>query len=128
MIRAGVAALAVVVCVALTGCGGHSAPPLGAAAQRPVASAAPIPGAPGVPRWLRVRIWSIASGLGDPRPDKIAVTLHRHEHGRVVDRVWMRGQFICSTCLWTGKIAHLRLVGYTFDAATRNTLSASGQG
>jgi hypothetical protein len=90
-------------------------------------SARSIPGAPQAPRWLRVEIWRIAAGLGDPHPEKIAVTLNLKERGRTVDRVWMRGHFVCNTCVWT-RTVHPRLVGYTFDARTHDTLSASMNG
>src|SRR5581483_2296841 len=64
-------------------------------------------------------------GTRRPAPDTIAVTLNRREHGRVVDRVWMRGDFVCATCVWTGTV-HWRVVGYTFDAKTHDTRSSSG--
>lgn len=113
-------------CVATTGCGGQSDAGRRSSSPRPTVTA-PIPGVPDVPVWLRIRIWRIAAGLGDPRPAKIAVTLNLHERGRVVDRVWMRGQFVCDTCVWSGRTT-FHLVGYTFDAATHDTISTSGQG
>jgi hypothetical protein len=71
-----------------------------------------------VPLWLRRKIWRIAAGLGNPHPSTIAVTLNHHERGRVVDRVWMRGQFL-NGC------DREQLAGYTFDATTHTTVSAS---
>jgi hypothetical protein len=74
-----------------------------------------------------LRIWSIASGLGDPHPAKIEVTLNVRQRGRTVDRVWMRGHFTCRNCIRSGDV-RARLVGYTFDARTHETLSVSLRG
>jgi hypothetical protein len=106
------------VCVSLTlaGCGRHAT----ASDTIPSlpTSTAPIPGAPGVPLWLRVKIWQIATGLGDPHPEKIAVTLNLHQRGRVVDRVWMRGHFVPGC-------KRAQLAGYTFNVKTHITHSSS---
>src|SRR5689334_15972176 len=99
--RMALVALLVCGCLAAAGCGRRSGTGRRVATALPVSSA-PIPGAPNVPLWLRTKIWRIAAGLGDPHPEKIAVTLNHREHGHVVDRVWMRGHFVCSTCVWTG--------------------------
>jgi hypothetical protein len=100
-------------CIAAAGCGGqHTAAP-----PKPVTSTAPIPGNPGVPRWLRIEIWRILSDSDDRHP-KIVVTLNRHEHGRVVDRVWMRGLFLPGC-------TRPQMSGYTFDVRTRLSISSS---
>jgi hypothetical protein len=114
----------------LAGCGGHSSANRRTADTntqvRPISDGA-VPGAPRTPKWLRLRIWSIASGLGDPHPAKIAVTLNVEQRGRTADRVWMRGHFTCDSCTWSGTM-HARLAGYTFDAQTHQTVSVSLSG
>jgi hypothetical protein len=87
----------------------------------------PIPGAPATPRWLRVRIWRFAAGLGDARPTRIVVKLGVRQNGRLVDRVWMRGTFVCTTCSrpYGAKAPRGHLAGFTVLDSTRRELSFS---
>ena len=109
----------------------------GCAARRPAAKqtstanvvlAKAIPGAPDVPRWLRARIWQTAESLNDPHPAQIVVRLRIRERGRTVDRVWMRGNFVCSDCSHgpTGAPSpHGHISGFTVDDSSHQTLSFS---
>lgn len=86
-----------------------------------------ILGAPNTPRWLRIRIWRAAQGLSDPHPARIVVTLRLHERGRLVDRVWMRGNFICNACTYPygAKAPRGHLADFTVIDSTRRSLSFS---
>jgi hypothetical protein len=53
------------------------------------------------------------------------IQLDLREHGRVIDRVWMRGSFAFECPGLRIGTCHGRLAGYTFDTATRATISAS---
>ena len=88
-----------------------------------------IPGAPDTPRWLRVRIWRTASGLGDANPSRIVVHRRVRDHGRVVDRVWMRGHFVCDTCSRPpgAKAPRGHLAGFTVVDSSHQDLSFSLQ-
>jgi hypothetical protein len=121
--------LATVVLIAfvLAGCAGRQ----GAATQTSpttVVLARAIPGAPNVPRWLRARTWQTAASLNDPHPAQIVVRLRIREHGRIVDRVWMRGNFVCNDCshgLTRTALPRGHLSGFTVDDSTHQTLSFS---
>jgi hypothetical protein len=109
------------------GCGGHSSAnrrTADANAQTQTISDRAVPGAPRTPKWLRLRVWGIAAGLGDPDPAKIVVSLNVQQGGRTVHRVWMRGHFTCDVCAWSGGV-RARLAGYTFDARTHETVRAT---
>jgi hypothetical protein len=121
--------LATVVLIAfvLSGCAGrHSATKQ--TSPTTVVLARAIPGTPNVPRWLRARTWQTAASLNDPHPAQIVVRLRIPEHGRIVDRVWMRGNFVCNHCSHgpTGTaLPRGHLSGFTVDDSTHQTLSFS---
>ena len=108
------------------GCGGHGG------SQATVSSSSanydrPIPGAPATPKWLRVRIWRMVDGLGDPTPQKFVVRLGLREHGRTVDRVDVRGDFVCNNCSRPpgARAPRGHIAGFTVNARTHRDLSFS---
>jgi hypothetical protein len=127
MNRSGVAAAVVAIAVS-AGCGGHGTTP-GASAPRLQADR-PIPGAPNTPAWLRIRIWRMVAGLGDPTPEKIVVRLGIREDRRTVDRVWARGDFVCDACSRPAgaRAPHGHVAGFTVNARTHRDLSFSISG
>lgn len=86
-----------------------------------------IPGAPNTPRWLRIRIWRAAKGLGDPTPTHIDVQLRVRQGSRLVDQIWMRGNFVCNLCSYPdgAKPPRGRLAGLTIVDSTRRSLNFS---
>lgn len=95
------------------GCTGHGARPARVA--------------PGTPAWLRIRISNFVNWLGDPTPDTIVVRLGVRDHGRVVDRVYARGDFVCKLCTRPpgGGAPRGHVAGFTVDARTHRELSFS---
>src|SRR3954451_10668138 len=120
----------IAVVLALPGCGGKSpvadtsvAPPQVDCVQF-VTAAAPRD----TPDWLINRTCRIASGLGDTHPKTVAIRLNLRERGRLVDRVWMQGSFTSECPGLNIGTCHWKLVGYTFDAHTRQDISSSLRG
>jgi hypothetical protein len=88
-----------------------------------------VPTAPkAAPDWLINRTCRIARGLGDAHPNQIVIRLDVREHGRIVDRVWMRGSFTFECPGLMIGTCHGALAGYTFDARTRQTVAVSLRG
>jgi hypothetical protein len=112
----------------LSGCGALGTDRLRSDPVHTTPASMSVPGIPqGTPLWLRRHISQTALGMGDPHPSKIVVRLNVREHGRVIDRVWMRGRFSCDSCTtrlgdmsWRG-----RLIGFTYDLHTHHLLSYS---
>jgi hypothetical protein len=52
-----------------------------------------------VPAWVTQQATLFAFGLGEPTPRIVLVRLNRREHGRLVDHVWLRGDFTCNVCM-----------------------------
>jgi hypothetical protein len=52
-----------------------------------------------VPPWVTQQARLFAFGLGDPSPRIVLVRLNQREHGRLVDHVWLRGDFTCNVCM-----------------------------
>jgi hypothetical protein len=119
-------ALVALIVLVVSGCGTSTATRTGTSGL-PARVDQPIPGAPNIPRWLRVRIWRTAAGLGHAKPTRIVVTLRLRQNGRLVDRVWMRGSFTCNICSrpYGAKAPHGHLAGFTVIDSTRRSLSFS---
>jgi hypothetical protein len=118
---------AIAVALVAVACGSHATTTTRQSGRAVAHVDRPVPGAPNTPRWLRIRIWDVAHGLGDPDPTKVVVRLRLHERGRVVDRVWMRGDFICTDCSYPpgGKPPRGHVAGFTVLDTTQQGLSFS---
>jgi hypothetical protein len=119
LIRLKTAAALFLASAVLVGCGGNNRQQLPADYFRQS-----IPGAPAAtPMWLSKMAWHEAVGLGDPHPEKIAVTLGVVDrYGRVLGRVWMRGHFTCGDCTGPGVLmpAHGRHAGFTVTVIVKS--------
>jgi hypothetical protein len=51
-----------------------------------------------VPQWVVGQVQNLALGLGEPNPRITIVHLNVREKGRLVDHIWMRGNFTCNFC------------------------------
>jgi hypothetical protein len=51
-----------------------------------------------VPAWVVGQVANLGAGLGDPSPRIVAAKLNQRVNGRLVDHVWLRGDFTCNFC------------------------------